>query len=259
VFDSGAGPPVIVIPGVQGRWEWMRPPLEALSRRCRVISYSLCGDIGSGFRMDPDLGFDSYLHQLDAILDRAHVGRATLCGVSYGGMIAVRYAAMHPDRVSGVVIVSSPSPGWKPTARQNTYVARPWLSMPAFVASAATRLWPEVRSALPEWRSRLAFGTKHAARVLLAPAIPSLMALRVRQQEKIDLYADCARVHAPTLVITGDEALDAVVPVQVTHRYCELIPAARYVKMAGTGHIGLITQPERFAELVGGFAHANHH
>jgi 3-oxoadipate enol-lactonase len=237
----------------------MRPPLEALSRTCRVISYSLSGEIGSGFRIDPALGFDNYLHQLDAIVERTRPGRAILCGVSYGGMIAVRYAAARPDRVSGIVLVSSPSPGWTPSPRQSAYIARPWLSAPAFMATGPFRLWPEICTALPDWRGRLRFALKHTARILRAPAIPSLMALRVHQQQAVDLRGDCDRVNAPTLVITGDEQLDGVVPVQSTRRYCEFIPTARHVTMTGTGHIGLVTQPERFAELVGGFAHAHHH
>ena len=38
MFDKGSGPPLIVIPGVQGRWEWMQPALLRLARQCRVIS-----------------------------------------------------------------------------------------------------------------------------------------------------------------------------------------------------------------------------
>ena len=37
MFDRGSGPPVIVIPGVQGRWEWMEPALRVLSTTCRTI------------------------------------------------------------------------------------------------------------------------------------------------------------------------------------------------------------------------------
>ena len=51
MFDRGNGPAIVVIPGVQGRWEWMRPALEALSARCRTLSYSLCGDFGSHVAM----------------------------------------------------------------------------------------------------------------------------------------------------------------------------------------------------------------
>jgi 3-oxoadipate enol-lactonase len=258
VFDRGSGPPVIVVPGVQGRWEWMRPALDALSRRCRAVSYSLSGDIGSGSSMDSGQDFDCYIRQLDGILERTAIDRAVVCGVSYGGLIALRYAALRPDRVTGLAIVSSPAPGWKPSARQAAWLARPWLSAPAFVAGGPFRLWPEIRTALPEAPTRLRFAVAHGLRVMRAPMIPPLMALRIRQQQEVDFRADCERVNVRTLVITGDEDLDRVVPVEVTQRYCTLIPSSRYVRMTGTGHIGSITQPERFARIVGEFADGNH-
>jgi len=58
VFDRGSGPPVIVVPGLQGRWEWARPALHRLASTCRAISYSLSGDFGSGRRLQHELGFD---------------------------------------------------------------------------------------------------------------------------------------------------------------------------------------------------------
>ena len=259
IYDRGNGPPVIVIPGVQGRWEWMRPALDALSRHCRTISYSLRGDFRSGFRVERELGFEGHLRQLDALFERIGLGRAILCGVSYGGLIAVRYAATRPSRVSGLVLVSAPGPGWTPSERQARYVSRPWLSAPLFVATGPLRLWPEIQAALPRWRSRASFAIAHTFRILRAPAIPGLMALRVRQQEGIDFHRDCRRIQAPALVVTGEEHLDRVVPVHVTERYAQLIPCVQHIRMDRTGHIGLVTQPERFSGLVSEFAHAHHH
>ena len=43
MLDVGSGPPVVVLPGVQGRWEWMRPAVGALAERCRVLTDSLPG------------------------------------------------------------------------------------------------------------------------------------------------------------------------------------------------------------------------
>jgi pimeloyl-ACP methyl ester carboxylesterase len=120
-------------------------------------------------------------------------------------------------------------------------------------------VWPEIRSALPTWRSRLGFAVVHGLRVLSAPTVPALMARRVRQEQHLDFESDLACVQVPTLVITGDEGLDTVVPVHVTQRYCERIPSARYVNLSGTGHIGMVTQPDRFARIVGEFVHASHH
>jgi 3-oxoadipate enol-lactonase len=259
MFDRGSGPALIVIPGVQGRWEWMRPALDALSRRCRTISYSLAGDIGSGSRPDPELGFDAYLRQLDELAARLELRQFSVCGVSYGGWIALRYAARKPERISSLVLVSAPSPGWSPSPRQAAYLSRPWLSAPAFLATGPLRTWPEIESALPDWPSRLRFSVTHGLRVLTAPMIPPLMSARVKQAQALDFRADCERIGAPTLIVTGEEGLDSVVPVHVTRRYCSLIPGARHEMLPGTGHIGMVTQPERFSELVGGFVHANDH
>ena len=38
--------------------------------------------------------------------------------------------------------------------------------------------------------------------------IPPVMAARVRLQQSIDFGPDCALVKAPTLVVTGEDALD---------------------------------------------------
>ena len=75
----------------------------------------------------------------------------------------------------------------------------------------------------------------------------------------MDFSGDGARVQAPTLVVTGDDDLDLVVPPSVTRRYLAVIPGARYEQLEGTGHIGMLTQPVRFAHLVSDFVHAHHH
>lgn len=259
MFDSGEGPPVIVIPGVQGRWEWMLPGLRALAKRCRTISYTLCGDFGSGMKVDRSIGFESFVRQIDRVFDRAGLQKAAICGVSYGGFIALRYAAVRPERVTSLILVSAPAPGWTPSERQTRHIARPWRSTPAFVLSAPLRVWPEIRMAFDSAAAALGFMARHGLRVLAAPVLPASMAAKVRLQQAIDFQEECARVKAPTLVIAGEEGMDTVVPTEATRRYLDLIPGARFERLERTGHIGLITRPERFAEMVGRFVHANSH
>jgi 3-oxoadipate enol-lactonase len=237
----------------------MRPALDALASRCRTISYSLSGDLRSGRALDRRLGFDNHVRQLDERLDAAHLERAVICGVSFGGLVAVRYAACRPQRVSALVLVSAPAPGWEPTAQQARWLARPWLSAPIFVLSAPVRLWPEIRSATGStWRA-VQFLARQGLRAASAPMVPSLMAGRIAEARRIDFAPDCGRVQAPTLVLTGDVGLDRVVPPRITRTYAELIPGARHQVLSGTGHLGLLTQPARFAGIVSEFVHANHH
>jgi pimeloyl-ACP methyl ester carboxylesterase len=253
MFDEGSGPALVVVPGVQGRWEWLRPGLVELSRCCRTISYSLAGDFGSNMPYDPALGFENYVRQLDDVLERCEVRTAALCGISYGGFIVVRYAALRPERVTAVVLASAPSPGWTPNPRQQRYLARPWVSAPSFIFSSPLRLFPEIRAAYDTWPQRIGFAAAHATRAAMHPMIPAHMAERIAVQQAMDLAPDCAAVRAPTLVIGGEEPLDRIVPVSATRRYAQLIPGARYVTLERTGHLGVVTRPRRFAELVGGF------
>ena len=259
MFDKGTGPPVVLIPGVHGRWEWTRAALEELAKSCRAISYSLCGDIGSSRPYDRAAGFDNYVGQLEDVLTRAGLERAAICGVSFGGFIATRYAALRPTQVSALVLASAPGPGWAPTEQQARWIARPWLSTPMFVLSAPFRVWPEVRCAFTGVPSCVAFLATQGLRVLAAPAIPALMAARIRDARGRDFAEDCAHIQAPTLVLSGDEDLDRVVPVAATRRYASLIKGARYEQMNGTGHLGVLTQPKKFARLVSEFVHAHHH
>ena len=248
-----------MVQGLHGRWEWTRGALEALAQRCRTVSYSLSGDFGSRRRYDPALGFDNYVLQLDEVLDRAGLQRAALCGLSFGGFVAVRYAALRPERVSALVLASAPGPGWAPNEQQARWLARPWLSAPIFVATAPLRVWPEVRRALGGTTPCLSFLVRQGLRAAAAPCIPSLMSARVRDARATDFSADWARIHVPTLVVTGEADLDRVVPVEITRRFAEVIPGARCEQIAGTGHLGVLTKPGRFAELVGDFVHAHDH
>jgi pimeloyl-ACP methyl ester carboxylesterase len=258
VFDQGTGPPVVVVPGVHGRWEWARPALQHLARRCRAMSYSLCGDIGSGWRFDPTLGFESYVRQLDSILDQGSIQRTALCGVSFGGFVALRYAAQRPDRVSALVLASVPGPRWRPSPQQSRWLARPWWSAPTFVLTSPLRLWPEVSAAMPDASQRMRFFVRQGVRCMTAPIVPPLMASRIRCAESIDFQNDSGKVRAATWVVTGEESLDRVVPVGSTRMYTSLIRGAEYIVFQQTGHIGVLTQPARFAEIVSGFVHAHH-
>ncbi|MET0215693.1 MAG: alpha/beta hydrolase [Vicinamibacterales bacterium] len=259
MFDCGKGPALVVVQGLHGRWEWMRPALLELASRCRTISYSLSGDIGSGERPDPGQGFGNYLRQLDEVIERTGAAPVALCGVSFGGFVALRYAAMHPERVTSLVLASSPAPGWKPNEQQARWLARPWMSAPVFVATSPMRVWPEVRASFPTWSSRFGFLVRQGLRAARAPMIPSLMAERIKWAQQSDFAPDCARIRVPTLVLTGEEPLDRVVPVSSTRSFCNLIRNARCRVLEGTGHLGVLTQPSKFANVVGEFVHAHSH
>lgn len=247
-FDRGAGPAIVVIPGVQGRWEWMRPALDALAGPCRAISYSL-GRVSR----DPREAFEQFADQVDRVLDRAGVETAAVLGVSFGGIIAAHYAATRPRRANALIVASSPSPRWRPSEAQARSIRRPWLSAPAFMARASLLTLSEMIAAIPDRRAQWHFCARQAVRIAAAPVAPAAMAARASLLGGLDIAMECRQILAPTLVISGTPDLDRVVPVASTREYLTLIPGARYAMMEKTGHLGLVTRPQQFAQLVGDF------
>jgi pimeloyl-ACP methyl ester carboxylesterase len=243
--------PLVLIPGIQGRWEWMQPAIDELAKEWRVIPCSLPGEPGARARVNGT--FDSYVDYVDSVLDAASVQRAVICGVSFGGLIALRYAARRPDRTDALILVSTPGPRWKVKPNLARYMRWPTLSSPLFFAGAFGRFWPELRVTYPDMTARVRFCTAAIARVLAAPAIPSRMSRRAQLAERESFERDCADVRAPTLVITGERDLDRVVKYDETMDYVTLIPGARFQLLEQTGHLGIISAPDRFASIVSRF------
>jgi pimeloyl-ACP methyl ester carboxylesterase len=232
----------------------MRPAVDALATRFRVLTISLAGERTSGERLDPRLGFDSFVVQIDRVLERASADTVVLCGVSYGGLIALRYAALRAARVRALVLVSALAPGYAPDRRLRLYLRAPRLLAPMFCAGAWRRARREIRASLPAWVARTRFSVKLTRIVASAPISPALIRNRVRLLEGIDFESCARRVTAPALLITGEPDLDRVVPVHDTLRYLELLPRAEAVRLPRTGHLGLVTRPEEFAGMVYDFA-----
>jgi pimeloyl-ACP methyl ester carboxylesterase len=242
----GSGPPLVVIPGLDGHCTWLTPLLEELSRHFTVITYSLLGESDSGHRFDESRGFEPHLAQVDEAMAQAGVERATLCGLSYGGWVALSYAARHPERVDALVLASTPPPAFQPNPRQRRYLGSPILSAPAFLLTAPGRVAPEILAALPTWRERLRFGAGHLARVARTGLSPTRMAARMRVAKRVDFVEPCRRITVPTLVVTGEPGLDRVVPVEQTLKYLKLIPGSESLRLRG-GHVCCLTLPREFA------------
>ena len=220
----------------------MRPAVDALSPWFRVLTFSLAaGDV------------DGAVAQTLEALDAAGVERAVILGVSFGGVVALRFAAAHPDRTAALVLASTPGPEWHLSRRHEWYARHPWLAGPLFLVETPLRLYPEVTTAMPAYGDRVRLAL-HAFRTLLeAPVSFAGIAGRARAIEREDRTAAAARVAAPTLVVTGEPALDHIVPASGTSAYAERIRGATHVTLARTGHLGCVTRPVEFAAAIRDF------
>jgi pimeloyl-ACP methyl ester carboxylesterase len=173
-----------------------------------------------------------------------------VCGISFGGLVAVRFAARCAVRTSALILSSAPGPEFTLRRRHRIYIRAPWVFGPFFLVETPLRLRKEVAVALPRAADRRRLAWRQTRTFFSAPlSIPS-MAARARVFGSVSLRAECRTISAPTLVITGEPGLDRVVPVESTLEYTTEIPQARHVRLDHTGHVGYLTRPPEFASAV---------
>jgi len=230
MIEQGHGPALVLVPGLPGPWSYVAPAVRALSAHFRVLTMSL----------GPECTIASDVARIVAALDERRVDRAVVCGISFGGLIALRFAADHPERVSALVLASAPGPGFRLRPRHRFYARWPRIFGPLFLLETPFHLRHDLHLSL----------VRAAA---TAPVSFAKIAQRAQLLESTDIAADCTRVTAPTLVVTGEARFDHVVPVESTREYLRAIPGSRHETLEGTGHLGSIAHAPEFAGVVTAF------
>jgi pimeloyl-ACP methyl ester carboxylesterase len=249
-MERGHGMPLVLVPGLQGRWEYVAPAADALAESCRVLTFSLCGEPRANPIVDGPAALSAETDQIRQLLDERRIERAAICGISFGGLIALRFAATHPDRTSALVLASAPGPDFHLLRRHELYTRAPRIFGPFFLAETPRRLRREIKATFPNRLERLRFLKWQLKTLIAAPVSVTRMAKRAHMISNGSAAADARMVSAPTLIVTGEPSLDRVVAASGSVKYAELIARSTRVVIDHTGHLGSITRPRAFAAAV---------
>src|SRR5215470_3209132 len=106
-FEAGQGPPVLLIHGWGGRArrQWHNH-IDALRDSYHFYALSLRGHGNSEEVPDPEYSWIDLVEDCEELRQIVGVERWTVVGYSLGGIVALHYAAMFPERVVAVCAVS---------------------------------------------------------------------------------------------------------------------------------------------------------
>lgn len=105
---GSAGPPVLVVHGSGGGYDQGELLAQAAlgeDTALRWIAPSRFGYLRSTFR--PGAGFDEQAQAFAFLLDRLGIDRVAVVALSHGGPSALLFAALHPERVSSLTLISA--------------------------------------------------------------------------------------------------------------------------------------------------------
>lgn len=109
--EKGEGPCILAIHGLSSCFFTWRSLFQGLGHAFRVIAPDLPGFGCSGDDPRGEYGLDFFSRVLAGLVRRNECGPLTVCGHSYGGLIAWMLAVMYPEMVERMILIAPPVPG----------------------------------------------------------------------------------------------------------------------------------------------------
>jgi pimeloyl-ACP methyl ester carboxylesterase len=221
--------------------------LDSLSDEYRVVAPDLPGYGDSparGETITPGLLADAVVELMDAI----DVYRATVVGLSLGGLVAMELGLRYPERVAGVVLTATTA---APVTPEEAEMRR---------ATAAQLERDGMLDHSLEMAGRLFGPAARRDPSLVLPVVETMLttspagaaaALRGRA-ERPPYDRLLGELRVPALVLAGDE--DSYSTAEITAQLVASLPDPEVLILPGIGHMPNLEAPEAFDHAVRSFA-----
>jgi class 3 adenylate cyclase len=229
LYCYGLGSHVDMHADTRGGGEW----LEALASFSRLIYFDRRGT-GASDSLAPTAmpAWEDWAEDLQAVLDATGSARAAIIAGQDAGPIAILFAALHPERVSALVLTNSSA---RFLEADDYPIGLPPSTADAIVETVRS-LWgtEDLISVVNPERGRDPDAVRSLARRHRASATPRNAAAQLRYLlENVDVRSVLPLVQAPTLVLHATE--NRVIPVEHGRYLAQHIPGAQMMEVGGQG------------------------
>jgi 3-oxoadipate enol-lactonase len=233
-------PPLVFINSLGTDFRIWTEIAEILAPDFRIVTYDKRGHGLS--ESGPDkCEMADYAGDLMGLLDGLGIGRATIVGLSIGGVIAQEFYRQRPERVAALVLCDTAAKiGTDESWDQRIGEVEPG-GIEAIADSVLERWFTaDFRSQRP---AELAGMRAMLTRTPIDGYLAACGALK-----RADLRPHAGRIEAPTLCLVGDQ--DGSTPVSLVKETAALIPGSRFEVIEGAGHLPNVERPRIVADLV---------
>src|SRR5688500_314199 len=234
----GKGTPLVLLHGYpldNHLWDDIVPLLEDTFD---LIQPDLRG-FGKSTTVESPYIMDDYASDIAGLLDQLGIQKAAIVGHSMGGYVALAFARLYPERVSGLGLVSSQVLADPPDRKEGRYKSAAEVSEKGIKGVVET-MAPKFTS-----DERLqAIARETMERQQPAAYIGALKAMA----ERADFTPLLSSFKFPVVIVHGKA--DALIPVDRAREVKSAIPQAHLVELESAGHIPMLEEKEETAKAL---------
>ena len=234
----GKGIPLVLLHGFpldHHLWDEVVPLLEDTFD---VILPDLRG-FGNSTMLDLPSSIDDYASDIASLLDHLNIQRAAVVGHSMGGYVALAFARLYPERLTGLGLISSQVLADAPERKAGRYKSAAEVSEKGIgsVVEAMT-------SKFTADEKLQSYARASMGRQKPAAYIGALKAMA----ERPDSTSLLSSFNFPVVVVHGDA--DALIPIDRAREVKAALPKAHLVEISGTGHMPMMEAKEKTADAL---------
>src|SRR5689334_10818598 len=242
--DSGLGRPVVLIHGYPfNRSLWAEQEI-VLSTSCRVIAPDLRG-FGDSDAVPGTATMDVMAQDVALLLNHLGIARATICGLSMGGYVALAFYKQLPSRVRALVLADTRAQADTEEAKQ-TRAQQAEKALTEGMAGIADAMLPKLLT--PETVSKHPEVVKRVRDMMVKTKPEGAAAALHGMAERDDQTSLLPKISVPTLIMVGAE--DAITPVADSEKMHAAIPGSRLEVIENAGHVSNIERTEQFNDAL---------
>jgi 3-oxoadipate enol-lactonase len=243
----GEGPAVLFVHGFTNYGMVWAPQLpDLVSAGYRALLPDLAGH-GNSAPATAITTVDELARDMIALLDHLDHARATVCGLSLGGMVAQQLATDFPERITGMIVADSRPNADDATTRQ---AVESWVALFEQPDGPALRLattWPKLVN--EPFRESAAGRAAFAAWNRVLARIPGSSLVNVaRGMTRFSVMSRLAALRLPTLVVSGE--CDELIPTAASRVTADQVAGAAFRVIPRAGHIASLDSPDIFNPLL---------
>lgn len=228
-------------------WALLRPVFERAG--FRVVVHDFKGQLKSDKPEGP-YSFAQHCAETKALLEHLGVEKVHLVGTSYGGEVAMKFAALYPEMTKTISVIDSLSEldevckgfvlGWKVLCDTGDGETFFWGMAPSIYSAEFLAANREMLSARAKAIKDDPDGYLEGQKTLYDTFA-----------QDVYMTPELAEIRCPALILCGEQ--DILKPARFSKIMADHIPNAEFVTLPGCGHVAIFERPKELESAIFGF------